>query len=227
METKTIVWLAERFTDEHRAAIDWLNTITDDGFGFFALEIEVWRIGDSSPAPKFNIVSKPNEWSKAVNAAARGLKTEANLMRLAFWEALHEELRQDPDQHPDINFGQPLPRSYSSYPIGRGISVGALMKSRKKHIGVELYLSGKNATTYFRQLKSAQEEIEAALGFNLEWQELPDKGVSRIGYFEENCPLDAEERWPEYREWLTEHLEHFNRVFRPRIAQLKPENSAN
>ena len=26
----TIVWIAQRFTDEHRAALDWLNEITDD-----------------------------------------------------------------------------------------------------------------------------------------------------------------------------------------------------
>ena len=36
----TIVWIANRFTDEHRAAIDWLNDITSGEFHFFGLEID-------------------------------------------------------------------------------------------------------------------------------------------------------------------------------------------
>ena len=28
LEAVTVVWIAERFTDEHRAALDWLNEIT-------------------------------------------------------------------------------------------------------------------------------------------------------------------------------------------------------
>src|SRR4051812_43362290 len=50
----TIVWIAARFTEEHRATLDWLNKITDRSFRFFGIEVELWRIGDSSPAPKFN-----------------------------------------------------------------------------------------------------------------------------------------------------------------------------
>ena len=38
----TIVWIAARFTDEHRAALDWLNEVTDDTLRFFGLEVELW-----------------------------------------------------------------------------------------------------------------------------------------------------------------------------------------
>ena len=48
----TVVWIAERFTEEHRAALDWLNEITGEGTDFFGLEIELWRIGKSPAAPK-------------------------------------------------------------------------------------------------------------------------------------------------------------------------------
>ena len=57
----SIVWLAERFSEEHRATLDWLNEITDERFNFFGLEVELWRIGKSPIAPKFNIVCKPND----------------------------------------------------------------------------------------------------------------------------------------------------------------------
>ena len=71
LQTVTIIWVAARFADEHRAALDWLNEITDERFRFFGLEIELWRIGDSPAAPKFNIVSKPNEWVRAVSQTTR------------------------------------------------------------------------------------------------------------------------------------------------------------
>ena len=58
------MWVSSLFTDEHRAALDWLNEITNTSIAFFGLEMELWRIGDSAIAPKFNLVSKPNMFSK-------------------------------------------------------------------------------------------------------------------------------------------------------------------
>ncbi|MGB8414368.1 MAG: hypothetical protein WCE23_16240 [Candidatus Binatus sp.] len=48
----TIVWISEHFTNEHRATLDWLNEITDEGFSFFGIEVELWRIGGSPPRAK-------------------------------------------------------------------------------------------------------------------------------------------------------------------------------
>jgi hypothetical protein len=61
LKAATLVWVANPFTEEHRAALDWLNGITDSRFNGFGLEIEWWRIGESPIAPKFNLVSKPND----------------------------------------------------------------------------------------------------------------------------------------------------------------------
>src|SRR4029079_16711090 len=51
LKAVTIVWIAQHFTEEHRAALDWLNEITDERISFFGLEIELWRIGESPIAP--------------------------------------------------------------------------------------------------------------------------------------------------------------------------------
>src|ERR1017187_4187913 len=77
LDAVTIVWVSPNFTEEHRATLDWLNGITDQRFNFFGLEIEVWRIGDSPMAPKFNIVSKPNDWAKTVKDGAQSLQEES------------------------------------------------------------------------------------------------------------------------------------------------------
>ncbi len=63
LKAVTIVWIAEQFTDEHTAALDWLNTISDDSVCFFGVQVEVWSINEST-APKFNVVNRPNSWIK-------------------------------------------------------------------------------------------------------------------------------------------------------------------
>ena len=81
LKARTVVWIANQFTEEHRAAFDWLNNISQEGFQFFALEVELWRIGDSPPAPKFNIVSKPNKWQRSVIEAFRTSGSEAEIQK--------------------------------------------------------------------------------------------------------------------------------------------------
>src|SRR5262245_25285232 len=44
----TVIWIAETIREEHRAAIDWLNASTIEGFNFFAVEVEALRIGNST-----------------------------------------------------------------------------------------------------------------------------------------------------------------------------------
>jgi hypothetical protein len=75
LDAVTVVWVASQFTDEHRAALDWLNRIADTDFNFFGLEIELWRIDDSPMAPNFNVVSQPNNWSKSARQSAVAART--------------------------------------------------------------------------------------------------------------------------------------------------------
>ena len=63
---EVIVWLVRHAREEHRAAIEWLNNNTDDRIGFFLCEIKLYRIGGSEPAVKFEVVEKPNDWTKEV-----------------------------------------------------------------------------------------------------------------------------------------------------------------
>lgn len=46
LQTVTLVWIADRFTEPHRAALDWLNEITDERFQVFRFgsrTLENWR----------------------------------------------------------------------------------------------------------------------------------------------------------------------------------------
>jgi hypothetical protein len=70
-----VIWVATDFRQEHRAALEWLNERTDERTRFFAVTVSVVRIGDSAPAPLFEVVVRPNDWGKQVKAATpRGRK---------------------------------------------------------------------------------------------------------------------------------------------------------
>ena len=96
LHAATIIWISSQFTDEHRAALDWLNEITDEEFAFFGVEVELWRIGGSSPAPRFNVVSKPNDWTRAVSTSARrvarGEPEGIDINRVAYWSEFGKAL---------------------------------------------------------------------------------------------------------------------------------------
>ena len=64
LDAEVIVWIVKTAKEEHRAAIEWLNNNTTDNIHFFLIEIHAYRIGDSAPAPKFEIIEQPNGFVK-------------------------------------------------------------------------------------------------------------------------------------------------------------------
>ncbi|SBT40585.1 DUF4268 domain-containing protein [Micromonospora narathiwatensis] len=80
-----VVWIATEFREEHRAALDWLNTRTDENTRFFGIEISAVRIGESVPAPLMRLVVQPNDWGKKVKAIAK-CDTAASDRAMAYQE---------------------------------------------------------------------------------------------------------------------------------------------
>ena len=60
-----VIWIVKEAREEHRSAIEWLNGKTTEDVSFFLIEIHAYKIGDSLPAPKFDIVEKPINICKA------------------------------------------------------------------------------------------------------------------------------------------------------------------
>ncbi|MCR5259559.1 MAG: hypothetical protein K6E40_15590, partial [Desulfovibrio sp.] len=81
-DAEIVIWIVRHARDEHRRAVEWLNGHTDRGIGVFLVEVELWKIGGSDPAVKFNAVERPNEWAKEQKPA--GL-SDGDQLRLRFW----------------------------------------------------------------------------------------------------------------------------------------------
>jgi len=221
LEARTVVWIASRFTDEHRAAIDWLNEITHDEWQFFGLEIELWCIGNSSPAPKFNIICRPNDWSRAVRdeAAKAETATPTQAIQLKFWSAFRDYMVAKGLRAP-----KPSAQSWQSFRVGRtGFSIEGVIKRSEQQMLVRLYIVCDDLPpkAVFRYLLARKTFIEQALGMSLEWHELPDKKGSVIYVVRNDADLDNEANWPLLHGWLETTIAAMERVFRPLITPLQ------
>lgn len=226
LKAATIVWVAERFTEEHRAALDWLNDITGERFAFFGLEVELWRIGNSPMAPKFNVISKPNDWTRTVqsSAAAGGELSEIKQIQLRFWTAFRDFLEQKKSV---IRCQKPFPQHWMNHAIGRSglhlTSVASTYNSetdtREPVIGTELVMDDQNAKAFFALLSVHKEEIEREFGHPFIWYNPPNKKSARI-YLRRNADFLNPENWPEQHEWLRVNLEKMHQVLGPLIKQL-------
>lgn len=218
LQAVTIVWVAARFTDEHRAALDWLNEITDNRFCFLGLEVELWRIGDSLAAPKFNVVSKPNDWSRSVKQALDdGGLSELQVRQKRYWEAFHRVL--DSAKGDISGQRKPRPENWMSYSAGR--SGFGLLVSRNKHrkrIRASMYLSGDSARAFFALLQREKDSIEREVGQQLVWREM--RKECEIAAYLDDVDPDDESDWPRQHEWLAARLNKLHRVFSPRIKNL-------
>ncbi len=222
LKAVTIVWIARRFTEEHRAALDWLNDITDDRFNFFGLEVELWRIGDSPIAPKFNVASKPNDWSRTVSSAAGKLQegelSETKILQREYWTALMTIIE---DRGGPIRTRKPRPQHWADFSIGRAwFNLTASMDTGKGIIRTELYLGGPEATPHFLLLRKQAEAIETELGTVLEWQDLPGKKACKITLH--NHEVDPTDRsdWDTQHAWFVMYLEKFHQAFSQRVRDL-------
>jgi hypothetical protein len=222
LEAVTIVWIAERFTDEHRAALDWLNQHTDEGINFFGLEVELWRIGESPLAPKFNVVCKPNEWTRSIAESAKQIEagpvTGAKHLQLQFWTQFREHLE---DGQSTVKPRKPLPQHWMNFKIGHSqIKMMATFSTAKDRVGAFLVM--KDATkSYYQQLLAQKTQIEAEVGSPLEWEELPGKIESRIALRRVGINAEDQSTWPAWFQWLQDKLERFQKVLGPRVKQLE------
>ena len=218
----TIIWVSSEFTDEHRGALDWLNEITPDEIRFFGIEIELWRIGDSPIAPKFNIVSKPNDWTKPSSGVRRRFaasNSPTKQLQLEYWEAFHEVMKQSDDSA--VRPTKPQPQHWQQFSIGRtGFHLRALANTRDKWIGVQLILEGDDAKGHYGILSYDKDEIQHEAGKEFEWRGLPEKKESQINLRWEKCDPTDRESWPNQHAWLFRELQNFHKVFAARIKQL-------
>ena len=220
LDALTVVWIAREFTDEHRAALEWLNNQTNADIGFFGLEIEVWKIDDSRCAPKFNIVSMPNEWTKTPTPTTK--RTPTQEAQFEFWSGFG---RYAKEHKAKIKPTAAAPRSWMPMSIGKtGFGLRAFASTSRWEDGsagleVRAAFMIRDSKQCFEELSQDRATIEAEFGAKLEWHS--EKGVQKSWIL---LLKSVDWRKPNTRDhcykWLVEHLDRLHEVFQPRIQRL-------
>jgi hypothetical protein len=220
LEAVSIIWIAESFTEEHRATLDWLNHITDETINFFGIEIELYKIGDSPAAPMFNIISKPNDWAKTVKRSAESSATaETNNFRLEYWTELKKYIESSGKN--SFKLQKPLAQHWTNISIGKsGIHIAASVSKMHGWIRIELVFDSDQSKIQFNKLKTLYfEDSKTIFGKELIWSELPDVKVSSI-YMKIDADTTNKSKWNEQHEWFRDNLEKFYNYFGPKIRSL-------
>ena len=173
------MWVVKEAREEHRSAIEWLNNNTLSDIAFFLIEIHAYRIGDSLPAAKFEMVEKPNDFiknTKGSNSSGELNKSQAE--RLAFWEQFNTVVMEK---------GKPFSIRKASidhwYDVALGITgahISITLVNKANIVGVEVYID--DDKELFDALLEKKDEIEAQTGMNFCWERLDGKKASRIKY---------------------------------------------
>jgi len=222
LKANTVVWIASEFCDEHRAALNWLNQMANKSVRFFGLQIELWKIGESAPAPRFNIACQPNDWENIVQRTAESLVgsegSALQSMRLKYWTEFRSYLR---DSKSKLRPQKASTNYWFNFGIGNSRAhIGALLINRDKKIGVVLYIPDDIDKRIIKDLLLKKSDIESKMGLALEWSDSSDTKASRVDL---SCPVRSfdETNWPEQFSWLKSNLERFDDVFRPLFAKVE------
>lgn len=214
LDADVVVWIVKEAREEHRSAIEWLNLKTIEDVSFFLLEIHAYRIGDSLPAPKFEVIEKPNDFSKATKGA--GVGTELNQTqaeRHEFWTKLNEVLTER---------GKPFNTRKAStdhwYDVAMGTSDAHLSISLLNNQGgivIEVYIN--DSKEMFDRLYESSTQIEQELGFSLDWQRLDDKKASRIKYFIPGLNFADHSNYPQLIDEVIDKIIRMRDVFKSHL----------
>ena len=208
-DAEIIIWIVKEVRDEHRQAIDWLNEHTDDKANFFAVKLELWQIGDSPPAAKFQVISRPNDWAKAIKKAkTQPNMTDTKIMQLEFWSQFREYIQNNGAK---LRLRKPSAQHWYDVSYGSSQShISLSMDTRKSSISCEIYIP--DSKGLFKQLFEHKTDIEKELDKELEWMELPKRKACRIK-LSKSGDLSANDNWENHFEWLKDQAEKFQHVF--------------
>ena len=172
-----IIWVVRKAREEHRAAIEWLNNHIDKDTSFFLLEIKLYQINDSLMTPKFEVIEKPNDWSKEQRENLND--SPMAQARRDYWQAFNDYAFLE---------NSVFSKQFSKRKVSSDSSVSFGIGSKKAQIRV-YQVRSKNQLEidflifddkeFFYELLNHKTEIEKSLGFTLNWEELPNNKASK------------------------------------------------
>ena len=205
-----IVWVVKHAREEHKAAIEWLNNHTDDKIGFFLCEIKLYRIGTSEPAIKFEVIEKPNDWTKEVRKNESANETQQR--RYDYWVTFQDYAFQNVKFAKEFKRRKPSTDHWMNYSIGSSECYISVSQIRNRdEINVALYIP--DSKQLYRTLLEQKEDIERTAGISLSWYELPERKASKV-IIERAAEFENCNKWNEQFDWIIDIMLKMKKAFK-------------
>lgn len=205
------VWIVEHARAEHVAAINWLNESAASA-EFFLVQIEVIRIDNSPPAPRFTTIVQPSEEMRQVGVEKREL-ADRQVERHAFWTELLKVAPQRHSLHAGVS-----PNTTPYLVSSSGVSGITFVYAVFEHaMRIELYIAKGDedaSEQAFRALEAHKSEIENAFRQALVWQPLPGKKSCRIKHEMTDGGYRDPDRWPQIIDAAVDAMVRFEAAVR-------------
>ena len=204
LNARTVIWIAEYFTNEHRKTLSWLNENTHDRLQFFGVQLEVVQIENSPYAPKFNIIAMPNNWVRPL------------VISTDYWQNFKHYLEQQGSSLEILRWqGGP---DYCGFYLGYGdnngqhpdywISAG----KNRGFIAANFCMNKQNLPNIQRWFANNEQDINQK--FTDEFGTEPERPPNRyvvVGVVERS---NGETEYISEFEWFRERLEKLERLFK-------------
>ncbi len=219
-DAKTVVWLTEVVLDEHKSAMEWLNENSNEGVSFFLVKVEAYRIDNSLPAPRFEVVVSPNNWVRNIQRKISNVKGLSPLRQkqLEFWQGFAEHMGKVKDFKPSTAMAD------NYYLLGTGFSLGSKLslkiQEKESCLTCLVYLP-KNLLGLFDFLSKSDKKINKELGKDTKWIR-----TEQAGKIEKNFSVDDiydENKYQQYYKWLSDQAVVFKKVLPKYVAQYKED----
>ncbi len=227
-----VIWIAEKFRDEHIKALTWLNERSGADCSFFGVEFRVVKISELSEysgkkdrgtikrdeecknnlvAVDFSVVVKPNMWDSLVKSNL----SPRNKRYLNFFSRLVAKYSDKDDKW---KFVQAAPRNYLSFSSGFSGIYFAWTFRHGPGFALELYIDrgdGDWNLRVYKELEKRKSEIEGRLEAELLWEELPERRACKISWYKElSSYIDklSEQEEKELLQWAVDGMLKFKSV---------------
>jgi len=216
-----MIWIAEKFKDEHRQAFEWLNTNTINEMEFYAIELEVIKIDDSKPVPLFKIVESPNKNIVSNTVTTNTDITEMQELYRKYFQSVIDELREK-YKFTNAKVGQPQ-NWYSFASEQSKVFKYSTSFAANGRVRTEIYIDiGEQIKNkeIFDKLIEQKTEIEKEFGMELTWERLNDKRASRVALYIDGSILSDTDEIDRIKKWAIENLLKFKKVFPKYITKI-------
>lgn len=210
LDASVVIWIVATAKEEHKSAIEWLNKHTDSEVSFFLIEVHAYTIGDSKPAPYFDIIEQPNDFAKQLKTLSNNSElNESQNKRLEFWEMFNDVL---------VERGAPFNKRKATTDHWYSVAVGTSachisidLVNREHKIRVSLWIPDNK--DLFDAFLSHKSDIENEIGLGLAWDKLEGKKASYIYTFIPGLDFNHQENYYDLMNKIIDEVLLFKKAF--------------